>query len=347
MHPSTGFNSHIRQIMLLLLLVLLVFIVLRELYVFFPGLLGAITLYILSRGSYFQLVYHRKWRKGWTAGMYMTGFMLLLGLLIYFIITLLEKQVHPFLTNPSSTLNQAKEAIAGVQRDTGVTLVSEESLSQVLNKVSVIIPGLVNDTLNLLFNLAILLFVLYYMLVHGKEMEVFLARIIPLKKTNISVLAAETKRIVKVSALGIPIISLIQGITATIGYIIFGVNDIVLWGFLTGVFAFFPVVGTMIIWVPLVIFMYASGDTWNAVGLGLYSLIVTGNIDYLARITLLKKMGNIHPLITVIGVLVGLNLFGFIGLIFGPLLVNYIILLFRIYMNEFIDNKEQEPHSTG
>lgn len=333
--------------MLLLLLVLLVFIVMRELYVFFPGLLGAVTLYILSRGSYFQLVYHRKWRKGWTAGMYMTGFMLLLGFLIYFIITLLEKQVHPFLTNPSSTLNQAKEAIAGVQRDTGVTLVSEESLSQVLNKVSVIIPGLVNDTLNLLFNLAILLFVLYYMLVHGKEMEAFLARIIPLKKTNISVLAAETKRIVKVSALGIPIISLIQGITATIGYIIFGVNDIVLWGFLTGVFAFFPVVGTMIIWVPLVIFMYASGDTWNAVGLGLYSLIVTGNIDYLARITLLKKMGNIHPLITVIGVLVGLNLFGFIGLIFGPLLVNYIILLFRIYMNEFIDNKEQEPHSTG
>ncbi len=210
-----------------------------------------------------------------------------------------------------------------------------------------VIPGLVNDSLNLLFNLAILLFVLYYMLVHGKEMEVFLARIIPLKKTNISVLAAETKRIVKVSALGIPIISLIQGITATIGYIIFGVNDIVLWGFLTGVFAFFPVVGTMIIWVPLVIFMYASGDTWNAVGLGLYSLIVTGNIDYLARITLLKKMGNIHPLITVIGVLVGLNLFGFIGLIFGPLLVNYIILLFRIYMNEFIDNKEQETHSTG
>jgi predicted PurR-regulated permease PerM len=71
----------------------------------------------------------------------------------------------------------------------------------------------------------------------------------------------------------------------------------------------------------------------------LYSLIATGNIDYLARITLLKKMGNVHPVITILGVLVGLGLFGFIGLIFGPLLVNYIIVIFTIYMNEFIDNK--------
>jgi predicted PurR-regulated permease PerM len=94
----------------------------------------------------------------------------------------------------------------------------------------------------------------------------------------------------------------------------------------------------MIIWVPLVIYMYAAGDNnLNATGLFIYSLLVTGNVDYLARISLLKKMGHIHPLVTVLGVIVGLGLFGFIGLIFGPLLVNYIILLFRIYTNEFIE----------
>ncbi|HPN59830.1 MAG TPA: AI-2E family transporter, partial [Chitinophagaceae bacterium] len=62
--------------------------------------------------------------------------------------------------------------------------------------------------------------------------------------------------------------------------------------------------------------------------------------DYLARITLLKRMGQVHPVVTVLGVIVGLGLFGFIGLIFGPLLVNYIILLFRIYCNEFILEKK-------
>src|SRR5690606_34260877 len=120
----------------------------------------------------------------------------------------------------------------------------------------------------------------------------------------------------------------------------FGVPEWGLWGFLTGVFAFFPVVGTMIVWVPIVIFMYASGDNAMATWLMIYSVVVTGNIDYIARITLLKRMGDVHPVITVMGVIVGLGLFGFIGLIFGPLLVSYIILLFNVYVNEFIDSSE-------
>jgi predicted PurR-regulated permease PerM len=340
MQPLSSFNSHIKQVIILVLLLLLVFIALRELSVFFPGMLGALTLYILSRGTYFQLIYHRKWPKGWTAGLFMLVFLLLLSLLIYFTVILLEKQVEPFFNNPASSLAQAKDAITQVQNEAGITVISDENLADLEHRIARFVPSLLNDTLNLLFNLAILLFVFYYMLVHGKEMESFLARMIPLKKLNIDMLAAETKRIVKVSALGIPIISLIQGITATLGYIIFGVEEFILWGFFTGVFAFFPVVGTMIIWVPLVIYMYASGDTWNAAGLAIFSFVVTGNVDYLARITLLKKMGNVHPLVTVIGVMVGLNLFGFIGLIFGPLLVNYIILLFRIYLNEFIGHRE-------
>jgi len=180
------------------------------------------------------------------------------------------------------------------------------------------------------------------MLIHGKEMESYLARTIPLKKTNVNLLANETGRLVKASALGIPLISLIQGITAMIGYIVFGLQDYVLWGFLTGIFAFFPVVGTMIIWVPLVLYMYMGGDTWNATGLFFYSLIVTGNIDYISRITILKKLGQVHPVITVLGVIVGLGLFGFIGLVFGPLLVNYIVVVFKIYINEFIENSTGE-----
>jgi predicted PurR-regulated permease PerM len=336
-----NFNNQIKQVMILLLLLLLIFLVIKELYIFFPGLLGALTLYILSRGSYFQLVYHRKWRKGWTAGLYLLSYFLLLALLVYFTFTLLEKQVHPFLSDPASALSKAKEAIGDAQQKTGFTFISEETLVNLEQKISVFLPTLVNDTANLIINLSILLFLLYYMLVHGKEMESFLSRILPLKKTNIDLLAAETKRLVKASALGIPLISIIQGVTATLGYILFGVHDFVLWGFLTGAFAFFPVVGTMIIWVPLVIYMYASGDTLNATGLFFFSLIVTGNVDYLFRITLLKKLGHVHPLVTVLGVIVGLGLFGFIGLIFGPLLVNYIILLFRIYTNEFIDSKPQ------
>jgi predicted PurR-regulated permease PerM len=334
----TNFNNQIKQILILSVLIALILLAIREIYIFLPGLLGALTLYILSRGSYFQMIYHYKWRKGWSAGLFLFGYMLLLSLIIYITAILLGPKINQFLNAPSLMIAQANEAITGLQRKTGFTFFTESSLSDILNRFSASIPKLLNDTSNLIINLVILLFMLYYMLVHGKEMENYLGRIIPLKKSNINELAAETKRIVKASALGIPIISIIQGLTAMLGYFIFGVDEFVLWGFITGVFAFFPVVGTMIIWIPLVIYVYASGDTWNATGLFFYSLIITGNVDYLSRITILKKMGHVHPVVTVLGVLVGLGLFGFIGLIFGPLLVNYIILLFRIYMNEFIEN---------
>jgi predicted PurR-regulated permease PerM len=333
----THFNNQIKQLLLLSLLIALIILSIRELKIFMPGLLGALTLYILSRGSYFQLVYHRKWRKGWTAGLFLFGYMLILILIVYITVVLLGPKINRFLTAPAEIINRVNAAITDLQKNSGFTFLTENSLSDFLNRFSAYIPKLLNDTSNLIINLIILLFMLYYMLVHGKEMENYMGRIIPLKKSNIDELAAETKRIVRASALGIPLISVIQGFTATLGYYIFGVDEFVLWGFMTGVFAFFPVVGTMIIWIPLVIYIYASGDSWNATGLFFFSLIVTGNVDYLTRITLLKKMGQVHPVVTVLGVLVGLGLFGFIGLIFGPLLVNYIILLFKIYMNEFIE----------
>jgi predicted PurR-regulated permease PerM len=181
-----------------------------------------------------------------------------------------------------------------------------------------------------------MLFVLYYMLRHGREIERMLNRIIPLKQENINMLASETKKMVKANALGIPFISLIQGLAAALGYFIFGVKEWAAWGFLTGIFAFFPVVGTMIVWVPLTLYTYAVGDSLHASGLLIYNIVIVGQIDYVARITLLKKIGDVHPVTTILGVIVGLGLFGFIGLIFGPLLISYIVLLFKIYMNEFI-----------
>jgi predicted PurR-regulated permease PerM len=254
------------------------------------------------------------------------------------VVILLGPKIQQFLDDPAMMITAAKKTLAELQQKTGYTFITEDELSSFIHRLSGYLPKLINDTMDLVLNLIIMLFFLYYMLVHGKEMEQYIGRIIPLKQNNIDILASETKRIVKASALGIPLISIIQGLAATLGYFMFGIDDFVLWGFITGVFAFFPVIGTMLIWVPLVVSVYAGGDTWNATWLFFYSAIVTGNVDYLARITLLKRMGNIHPVITVLGVLVGLGLFGFIGLIFGPLLVNYIVLLFRIYSNEFIEN---------
>ena len=168
--------------------------------------------------------------------------------------------------------------------------------------------------------------------------EKYLNHIIPLRPQNVQKLATETDLMIRANALGIPLICLVQGVFATIGYLIFGLKDWGLWGFVTGVLAFFPLIGTMVVWTPLVIYMYATNQNLAATGLMIYSFVITGNVDYISRLGLLKKIGNVHPLITVFGGIVGLKLFGFIGLIFGPLLISYLIVLIKIYLDEFATN---------
>ncbi len=270
------------------------------------------------------------------AGLYILYYLVILGIPITIAVMLVGPKVNGAMENPEAIISTAKNAVMQVQDKLGFSLISQKSLDTYLETLSNFIPTILNSTANIITNLAVMLFVLYYMLYNGREMEKYLNRIIPLKQDNINLLASGTKRMVKANALGIPLISIIQGIVATIGYFIFGVKDWAMWGFLTGIFAFLPVVGTMAVWVPLVIFMYATTDNWQATGLFFYSLLITGNVDYVARITLLKKMGDVHPVITILGVIVGLGLFGFIGLVFGPLLINYVIILFEIYSNEFV-----------
>jgi len=229
---------------------------------------------------------------------------------------------------------------------TGLEVLNDENMATIQSNITSFIPTFLNSTANILSNLLVMFFVLYFMFVSGKEMEKGIQSFLPLSKASVDELGKETIHMVRANAIGIPLISIIQGVTAMIGYWIFGLKDWGMWGFLTGVFAFFPILGTLIVWVPLVIYLYSQGLNWQATGLLIYSLVVTGNIDYLARITLMKKIGDVHPLITIFGVIVGLRLFGFMGFIFGPLIFSYMIILIRIYTFEFVDHSTPQMKDT-
>lgn len=339
---TASFNNKIRQVLLLLVVLSLFLLLIFELYHFFPGLLGAITLYILGRDRYTHLVTKKHWKPALAAVFFMLAFLVCIGLPIYVGIDILSARVTALINNPQQVVGSLKSISEQVYKWTGQELLSDTNIQNIQKKATALIPAFLNSTLMIITNIAMMLFLAYFMFTCGKQMEKTIDRFIPLQSRNINMLAAETKNMVRANAIGIPLISLIQGGVALLGYWIFGVKDYVLWGFLTGLFAFFPVVGTMLIWVPIVVYVYSTGNSFNGTGLLIYSLIVTGNVDYLARITLLKKIGNVHPITTVLGVIVGLQLFGFWGFIFGPLLISYSLLLLKIYSNEFGSMKADE-----
>ncbi len=337
---NVSFNDRVRQLLLLALIIFLGFVLMGEVYIFLPGLLGGVTLYILSRALFFRLIYQRKWKKGWTALLFIFAYLVIISIPVYLAVKMISPKINDLIHNQDKIITSLKAFSTKLEENIGIELLSDENTRSLTTKISAMVPKLLNSTASVITNLIMMFFLLYYLLANGREVEKYLNKIIPLKPNNIDKLASETKVMIRANALGIPIICLVQGVFAALGYWIFGVKDWGMWGFVTGVFAFFPLVGTMIVWIPLVISLYSTGNTWTATGLAIYSIIVTGNVDYITRLGLLKKMGNVHPMITVIGVIAGLGLFGFMGLIFGPLLVSYFIILIKIYMNEFTDTKD-------
>ncbi|HRD57320.1 MAG TPA: AI-2E family transporter [Ferruginibacter sp.] len=345
---QNSFNDRLVQIILLGLIIVLGLLLVFNLTAFLPGILGGATVYILCRSLYFKLIYKLKWKKGLTAILFIVISIIIVSIPIFISIQLISPKINELVNNQDKIINSVRLFTDRLEAYTGFKIFTDETVKNISGKITSFIPTILNSTASIFTNLVIMFFLLYYMLVNGKEIEQYLQKVLPFRRKNINALATETKTMIRASSIGIPIICIVQGLTATVGYWIFGVHDWGLWGFVTGVFAFFPLVGTMIVWVPIVVYMLASGHQSNAIFLLLYSVAITGNVDYLARLTLMKKMGDIHPLITVFGVIMGMNLFGFVGLIFGPLLISYFIILVKIYNNEYsMDEFAQErQHDT-
>lgn len=339
------FNDQLRQIIVLSIIIIIGFLMIKHFYHFLPGILGAITLYILSRSNYFFLTKNKKWSKSWTAILYVFGYTVIIVLPVYIAVVLITPKIVTLFNDPVQMLVALQSFADKVREVTGITLYDAGTVKETLQKLANNIPALLSGTANFLTNLLLMFFILYYMLVNGVAMEKYLRDFIPLKKHNLSLLTHETIMMIRANAIGIPLLAVIQGLVAMLGYFIFGVNEYGVWAFVTGVASLIPIVGTGLVWVPLTIYLFTIGQTGNGIGLGIYSVLIIGNIDYVARITLLKKIGDVHPIITILGVIIGLSMFGFLGLIFGPLLISYFLVMLKIYRNEFYNMplKEATP----
>jgi predicted PurR-regulated permease PerM len=329
------FNYRLRQIIILGIIILIGILIVNHFFIFLPGVLGSVTLYILSRKSYFYLIEKKRWRPGWTAMLYIFGYTILICLPVYLAVVMLMPKLVALFDNPVQLIVAVKSFSQKIQDAIGIELINGENLQNATKNLAGRLPSLLTGTANFITNLLLMFFVLYYMMVHGRNMEKYLNDFIPLNNKNKEILSAETDIMIRANAIGIPLLAVIQGLIGALGYFIFGINEFGVWGFLTGVASLIPIVGTGLIWLPLTIYLLASGQTWQGIGLSIYSLAIISNIDYVARITLLRKIGDVHPLITIFGVIVGISIFGFLGLIFGPLLISYFIVLIKIYRNEF------------
>jgi len=337
-------QNRIRQIFFLVIIVLLGLLLFLELYTFLPALLGAVTLYIVMRRWMFYLTIKKQWRKGWTAALLMFGSLIVILLPIAVLINMLSSKITFAIQHSNELVDALKIIVADIEQRFNIEIVSDENINKLGNFITGGIPRLLGATFNTLGTIFFMYFILYFMLVNGRKMESDIYEHIPLRDENAEMLGKEVKNMVLSNAVGIPVIAVLQGIVALIGYLIIGVKEPWFWFVVTCITAMLPVVGAALAYVPLAIIFFANGDTGKGIFMLIYGFGVIGLVDNVFRFTLAKKIGNVHPLVTVFGVIIGLSVFGFIGLIFGPLLISLFLLLLKIYSNEFITKQRQIHH---
>ncbi|MEZ5018251.1 MAG: AI-2E family transporter [Flavipsychrobacter sp.] len=329
-------NESVKRLILLVLILLLGVAISWQLSAFFPGLLGAITLYILVRERYMKLTQQKGWNKWLTASLFILGSILLFALPVILLIQLLLPKLNKVLSNKKEleqTIQMVSQKIQELELPFSIT---SEQLLSIAQDITASVPAVLGATANILTNGVLALFILYFMLLEGAKMEKHIKAYTPLKESNVNDIWDATRTMVRSNAIGIPVLAASQAIAAAIGYWIFGVDAYILWGVLTGIFSIVPLLGCMIVWVPICIYLFAIGDTSAAIWLAIYSFVITGGVDNVLRFTILKKLGDIHPVTTMLGIIIGVPLFGFMGFIFGPLLISYLLLLIKVYRIEFV-----------
>ena len=324
----------VRQLFLLIVIVFLVILIFKEITPYLSGVLGAVTLFVLLRKWMEKLVDHN-WGRAWAAVFLMFMSFITILVPIGLIVMMLTSKISKAVNNSERVIKAVKDQISTWEADLGYNISSNIDTKSIAEWLSTRLQTLAGGTFNAFIAIGIMYFLLYYMLVYRKQMTKSLYDYIPLNNENIGDIGEESIAMVRSNALGIPMVALAQGIIALIGFFIFGVPDPFFWFVITTIGSMIPFVGTLLGILPVVILMYSGGDVAQAIGIGIYGVVVVGSTDNVIRLYVLERLASVHPLVTLFGVVVGVPLFGFIGLIFGPLLISLFLLIIRIYKNEY------------
>lgn len=340
-HPNT-----IRQIFFLALLIFIGLIILRELYFMLGAFLGAVTLYVILLYPKKILTIKYSWR-GWTATLVLmlASFIIMIIPLAYLTSVGVE-MLTPVIKDPSLLKNAMEDVHDFLLTSFGVDVFNAENVGKITEQIIPFSQKTLGNTMSTIGNIVLMYLVLYFMLVQTKDVELWLKKTLPLKTANTKKVISEIRNLVYSNALGIPIVAVLQGLVAVIGYSIFGVKEFLLMGLLTAISSVIPILGTMLVYLPLAIFQYSNHGVFSGVGVGLWGFIVIGSVDNIARLMVQKKLADVHPLVTLLGVFMGVSLFGFMGVIFGPLLLSVFFMLVSVYISEFGKFDANDPAKT-
>lgn len=307
---------------------------------FFTAFLAAIMFYVLSKHSVEWLIKKKSWSKPAAAVLVIVISFFIILVPVSLMAAMLFKKAQSIGTDIQSIVVQPLQHLDAVLQDHfHVKLITEKTIAEAQGFITSLISSLLNQGLNMLGTITMMYFFLYFLIVNINRMEAAIIFYLPFNRKKIELFGHELKAQTFSNAVGVPLVALAQGSVAYVSYLIAGIDEPGFWAVFTGFASIIPIVGTGLIWVPMSIFILANDQVWQGIFLFAWGLIVLSSVDNVVRFVLARKMADVHPIVTVLGVIIGIRYFGITGLIFGPLIISYFIILLRIYYLEY-----QKPH---
>jgi predicted PurR-regulated permease PerM len=325
------FDYKQRNTIILVSIIVLGCFILYALSGLFSSVLGAIVLFTIFRPFYLYMVETKGWNRPIAALIII--FISLVVIVLPF--TALSFMVIGKISEINTSTLPIQEWLAKIDTFAGTTFKQPHFAENTLQKLGIyatdLFPSLLGSAANIIITLLVLYFLLYFMFVQIREFEAGLLKYAPFREQYAIKFAVALRNSTYSNVLGQGIIAVTQGALLANGFWIFGIPDPVFWGVIGAFISFLPVVGAPTLCIPASIVLFATDHTVKGILLLAYGLLFIGNIDNVLRMIINKRVANTHPLISVIGVFIGLPLFGILGLVFGPLLLSYFLLLIEIY----------------
>jgi predicted PurR-regulated permease PerM len=194
------------------------------------------------------------------------------------------------------------------------------------------IPNLFGSMFNIALGIFVCLFVFYYFNKEGATIWQAFVDAVPLPNRIKADVQLEVAGIMRGIFYGQFITALIQGAVGGIGLIIFQVPQPFLLTGLMMLFAFLPVVGATLVWAPAAVLKLMAGQTWQGLGLLIYGAVLVMNIDNVIKPRLIAQHSQVHPIVILIGMIGGLEVFGFIGFLVGPVIFGIFLQLLKFFV---------------
>ena len=197
--------------------------------------------------------------------------------------------------------------------------------------VSAQVLGAVGGAARGTLNLVIALLGLYYLLIAAEDVWPRVKRFLPFSDEDSEELRLKFYGVTMATALGVVVVAVAQGVLVGLAFAVLGLPNAIVWGTITAIASVLPLVGSALVWVPGAIVLFATGHPGQAIGLAIFGAVLVSNVDNVMRPMVSRRVGNLHPLTTLLGAFAGIEYIGLIGVLLGPLAITWFFELLSIY----------------